>query len=212
MNVWIVGVEFLLGVVLIAVGGVLVFRTKERSSSRISSIGLLVGGIVALGLTWHVLFRFTTLTVGRILAPWDQWASFAPPPGAWQRRLNDFFSRDSNQYLSAVAVVGTSGLLFLVGILRTPSDNEMRARLPLAFAGTNLVFLIASFLLIFLVSDLPDLWLPQPRPRVDVGYHRTWPDVLATAALLGLLFWAQRRISTPSFWKQRSVLVAEGDE
>jgi len=58
------------------------------------------------------------------------------------------------------------------------------------------------------------LWLPQPRPPVDVGYHRTWPDILITGVLLGLLFWVQGRIIRPSFWNRlamHSDLTTEGD-
>lgn len=166
-----------------------------------SSVSLLIGGIFALVLTWYLLFWFITLTTGRVLAPWDQWAGFAPPTGTWQHQLNDFFSQDTNQYLAALVIVGISVILLLAGMLRA-ANNDVRIRLPLVFAVTNLAFLVTGFLSIFLVNRLPDLWLPQPRPSVDVGYHRTWPDILITGVLLGLLFWVQRRIATPSFWKQ----------
>jgi hypothetical protein len=104
-------------------------------------------------------------------------------------------------------------ILFLAGMFR--DINNVRGKLPLAFAITNLAFLLVGFVSVILGNRLPDLWLPQPRPPVDVGYHRTWPDVLITGVLLGLLFWVQRRIATPSFWKQsvmHSAFAAGGDE
>jgi hypothetical protein len=55
-------------------------------------IFLLAKGLVFLVLTWFFLFWFVSLTVGRLLAPWDQWLRFAPPPNTWERQLNDFFS------------------------------------------------------------------------------------------------------------------------
>lgn len=44
------------------------------------------------------------------------------------------------------------------------------------------------------VGLLPDLWLSQPRPMPDIGYHRTWPSLLITLILLGLLYWQQGKI------------------
>ena len=38
---------------------------------------------------------------------------------------------------------------------------------------------------------LPDLWLAQPRPLLDVGYDRTWPAIAITTCLLLVLFHAQ---------------------
>ena len=192
--------KILCGILIGILIGILLYKARGRSSLRLYSAGLgrrLVLPLLALVLTWYLLFWFMTLTTGRILAPWDQWAGFAPPAGTWQRQLNDFFSRDAHQRLLALAIVGSSGLLFLVGILRAPG-KEALVKLPLAFAATNLGFIGVSFLAILVTQPLPDLWLSQPRPSVDVGYHRTWPDLLITGALLGLLFWLQGRVIKPA--------------
>jgi len=114
--------------------------------------------------------------------------------------------------LIALVIVGISGILFLAGMFR--DINNVRGKLPWALI-TNLAFLLVGFVSVILGNHLPDLWLPQPRPPVDVGYHRTWLDILITGVLLGLLFWVQRRIATPSFWKQSVMhfaFVAGGDE
>lgn len=182
----------LLSIVICVLAYILARKAKSWLSPSMYSFSLLIVGILALLLTWYLLFWFMALTTERVLAPWDQWAGFAPPKGAWQRQLNDFFSQDTNAFRAALVVVGISVLLFLTRVLRT-ANNEVRTRLPLVFAIANLAFLVTGFLSIFLVTRLPDLWLSQPRPSVEVGYHRTWPDILMTGVLLGLLFWVQGR-------------------
>ncbi len=212
MDIWAIG-RILCGAVVSILAYILMYKARNWLSSARYSVSLLIGGVLALGLTWYLLFWFMTLTTGRILAPWDQWAGFAPLKDTWQCQLNDFFSQDSSQYLIALVIVGISGILFLAGMFR--DINNVRGKLPLAFAITNLAFLLVGFVSVTLVTRLPDLWLPQPRPPVDVGYHRTWLDILITGVLLGLLFWVQGRIATPSFWKQsvmHSAFVAGGDE
>lgn len=208
-----VGIQFLLGIALIILGFFLVLAVRKWLPPQAFSIILLVGGSLALTFTWYLLFRYMALTAGRILAPWDLWGAVGPPKAPWQRQLNDVFSRSYIQRLFALAVVGISIGFFLAGIRRA-ADSSVQSRLPLAFAGTNLAFLLISFLVIAPLGHLPDLWLPQPRPPVDVGYHRTWPDGLVTGVLLGLLFWVQSRITTSSFWKRAltySAPVADGD-
>lgn len=200
-------------IVVVSIFAYILYRSRSQLFPSRYSVGLLIGGSLALVLTWYLLFWFMTLATGRILAPWDQWASLAPPQDAWQRQLNDFFSRNITQYLAALVVIGISGILFLAGMFQSASN--VRDKLPLAFALTNLAFLLVAFLLIVPAGYLPDLWLPQPRPSIDVGYHRTWLDILITGVLLGLLFWVQRRIATLSFWRQSikySAFVAGGDK
>jgi len=192
MEIGTIGKIFLCGVAVSILTGILIYRAKNR----LSSVSLLVGGIFVLALTWFLLFWFVTLATGRLLAPWDQWASFAPPHSTWQRQLNDFFSQDIYQHLAGLPVVGIGGILFLTGMLRNTHNG--RSRLPLAFAFTNLAYLAFAFLILILAGRLPDLWLPQPRPSIDVGYHRTWPEILLQGALLGLLFWTQYRLTSPS--------------
>jgi len=196
MEIGSIGKIFLCSVAVSIVAGLLIYRAKNWLSTSRYSIGLLVGGVFALALTWFLLFWFVTLTTGRLLAPWDQWAGFAPPPSTWQRQLNDFFRQDTYQYLTALLIVGISGILFLAGML-TKTRYE-RSKLPLAFAFTNLTYLVFAFLILILAGRLPDLWLPQPRPSIDVGYHRTWPEILLQGVLLGMLFWSQYRLISSS--------------
>lgn len=170
--------RILCGAVVSILAYILMYKARNWLSSARYSISLLIGGIFALVLTWYLLFWFMTLTMGRILAPWDQWASFAPPKDTWQRQLNDFSSQDSSQYLIALVIVGISGTLFLAGMFR--DINNVRGKLPLAFAITNLAFLLVGFVSVILGNRLPDLWLPQPHLARCSDYRRS-----TGAALLG---------------------------
>ena len=197
--------RILYGVVITVLASTLMYKVRNWRSLSRYLIGF--GGGLALVLTWYLLFRFMVLTTGRTLSPWEQWAGFAPPKGTWQRQLNDFFSQDTNQYLIALIIVGISVTAFLKSICQ--NANNIREKLPLAFAGANVAFLLSSFVLLALIAYLPDLWFPGPCPSVDVGYQRTWPDILSTGILLGLLFWGQAQMSNPSFWNRQATKSIE---
>ncbi len=197
MSIQAITPYFFYGAVL-GVLGLFLLLAGRHISPKTYPIGFLTVGSLVLGLSWYVLFWFMALTAGRVLAPWDQWARYAPPGGAWQRQLSDFFSRDTSQYLVALIVVGVSVGLFVLGMLR--ATNDERPRLPLAFAVTNLAFMLISVLSIALIYQAPNWWLSQLRLSGKVGYM--WPDILVTIVLLGLLFGVQSRIATPSSWKR----------
>jgi len=188
---------FLYGIAIGIIASILLCKAKCRVGPSAQSLGLLIAGALALGLTWYVLFLFLVLTTGRVLAPWDQWAGFAPMSGTWQRQLNDFFGQEHHQYIVASVVVGVSGMLLLLGMLRA-LDWAVRARLLLVFVLTTAAFLVVSLLALHLVS-----WLGAPRSAADIGYHRSWPDLFVTLVLLGLLFWVQGRMALLPFWRQK---------
>ena len=177
----------------------LLLKTRHQPFSPARCIGLLVVGIPAFVLTSYLLFCFMTLRTEYMLVPWDQWGSLAPPRDTWERQLNDFFNRSPNYYLLAAAAVFVVTALMLLA-LRRATDNSVRARLPLVFVLGNLAFLVTAFLSSLFVEPLANLWLPQPRPPVDVGYHRTWPHVVTTLVLFGLLLWGQWKFASPSHW------------
>lgn len=192
-------INFLLNLVILVIIGVpivivLAMITQRLPNHRISRAVRFIGGMVALVLTWYILFIYVSLIVQGRLVPWDQWANLRPPPGAWQRGLNDFFNQEPNYYLPAVAIIGLSMGIFLVGMHKA-ADDSLRSWLPLCYAASHMIFFLVSFPAILLADRLPDLWLSQPRPPVDVGYHRTWPAILVIGVLLGILLWGQNRIT-----------------
>jgi hypothetical protein len=151
-----------------------------------------IGGTVLLVGTWFLLSLFVlAVTEGR-LVPWDcVHVSSRPPLGTWQRTANDFFEGPPGSFLPALGFVLVSVALFLVGTLRT----RRRTLLPWALAAANLAFVLADVLLLGVADRVPMLRLPEPRPAIDVGYHRTWPAILITAVLALVLFLVQARMA-----------------
>jgi hypothetical protein len=151
-----------------------------------------MGGAAVLVAIWCFLFVWlAAMTEGR-LAPWDcVHTSLRPPVGTWQRTVNDFFEGPPGFLLPATAFVGIGASIFAAGAVR----SAKRPVLPWAFAGTYAIFFLVQIILVPLADRLPDLWLPQPRPPLDVGYHVTWPAILVTTALALALFLVQGRIA-----------------
>lgn len=177
------------GVFVWLIAGILVYYAYRRTRSILPS---LVQFPVLIA-SWYFMFGYFTLTTQRVLAPWDQWGQFAPPPGTWERSLNDFFKNPSHAYLVGACMVGISVLIFSIRLLRR---KGAWADLPFVFIATNFSFLLLALFLIPLMTNLPDLWLSQPRPAVDIGYHRTWIDGLMTIMLTVALYWLQAKQST----------------
>ena len=84
---------------------------------------------------------------------------------------------------------GLWGVLLLSVWMR----RRRRTLLPWAFAVLNAAFFGATFVLATRAWGLALLWLPQPRPEVDLGYHRTWPGIVLLVVLLALYYLAQWR-------------------
>ncbi|MDI7277628.1 MAG: hypothetical protein QME94_16745 [Anaerolineae bacterium] len=163
----------------------------RRARGIVEGIGLFAATLLLVA-SWCCLFLLLALKSRELLAPWaDAWPGMPlPMRGTWERTLNDFCKRAPGMYLPGALLVGSSTVLFLQGITRA----RLRAIVPLAFLGTNLLFLVAYTVLQGRAYLLPDLWLPQPRPGSDVGYHRTWPELVLHAVSGALLVWAQSRL------------------
>ncbi len=154
----------------------------------LGSIALIIASGVVMLFSYFLLFWYVSLTVGRVLGPWDQWMAYAPPLGSWQRQLNDFFSQDIHQHALAFIVTGMSMAIFLVGAFRRRA--AMLYKLALFFASTNLLFLLIDVATVILLAGL--------RADERIGYRQISPDLLTTFALLVMLFWAQARIALRS--------------
>ena len=182
-----------IGLILLAFGRII---RPPFSHTRVYQVGLYFMGVLALVSAWYIFLWFHTPIDGHggPLAPWSMFPELAPPVGTWQRTLNDFFDQAPNAYLPAIGAVGISLGLFIMGAFRA-ARNSRWGTFPLVFAATHLAFVAIEFLLAVVgVYQLPDLWLPQPRTMPDIGYHRTWPLLLITLILLGLLYWQQGKI------------------
>lgn len=151
-----------------------------------------VSGTVLLIGTWFLISLFMLAATEGWFVPWDcVQVSLRPPLGTWERTINDFFEGPPGSFLPALGFMLVSVATFLAGTLRT----RRRVLLPGALAVTNLAFVLADILLLDVADRLPILRLPEPRPAIDVGYYRTWPAILITTVLVGLLFAVQSRIA-----------------
>jgi len=151
-----------------------------------------VSGTLLLVATWCFLSLFVWVATEGWLVPWDCLnRAERPPLGSWERTVNDFFEVPPGSILPGVVFTVVSASIFVV---RTVKATD-RAVLPWVFAGTNIIFFLVVSFAVIRAHELPDLWLPQPRPPIDVGYHRTWPAILTTTVLVGVLFLVQSRIA-----------------
>jgi len=158
-----------------------------RKGGELVKIGTFIGGILLLTGTWYLLFMYTAAMTEGWLVPWDCWpASERPLFGTWERTMNDFFEVPPGSILPGIVVVTISTGIFLSRTLRATK----RTLLPLAFATTNLLFLVVDAFLVAVAHQLRDFW----RPPNDIGYHQTWPAILVTTILLSTLFIVQLKI------------------
>jgi len=178
--------EIAIGKVLFVIAACgIAYLIVKKSSIRIPnsdhSTVSVIAGIAILLITYYLLFWFIVLTVGRILAPWDQWAMYAPPQNTWQRQLNDFFTQHAHQYLAATFVIGLSAAIFSIGVFKKGVDRIFR--ISLAFAAINMAFLLTDLVTVLLLSRHPTV--------AKIGYNYVLPDIIVTSALLVALLGAQ---------------------
>lgn len=146
------------------------------------------------------------------LVPWDLWGEpVRPPVGTFSRSVNDFFESGLGSYLPALIITVVSLSLFIV---KATFLKRKRILLPWLFAISNFIFLLSSLVLAFVGWQLGDLWLSQPRPEIDLGYHRTWPMIVMTMILLAFLLITQARVNldwrTLSPKQQWGLLIISG--
>jgi len=154
-----------------------------------------IGSTLLLVGTWSFSFMWIAAATEGWLVPWDcVCAPLRPPLGTWERAVNDFFEALPGAILPSVVVILVSTSIFVARITRRTANMVL---LPLAFAATNIAFFLADAFLVSLAHQLLDLWLPQPRPPIDVGYHRTWPAISVTTVLVIILFVVQSVIGKP---------------
>ncbi|MGI5836137.1 MAG: hypothetical protein ACOX87_06565, partial [Chloroflexota bacterium] len=173
---------------------------KVATKGRYDDAAWLVVSIVLLCFTWLMLFGWLALLTELLLTPWDVIPSdFRPPVGNWSRTVNDFFEGPRGDRLLGQIVVGLSALAFAFRAMRAKN----RPAVALAFAGTNLLFLVASLILGLTLIFLSP-WLFQGTgygTPVGVGFHgKALPlgalATLATMLLLGQ--WAVEMRRGPS--------------
>jgi hypothetical protein len=151
---------------------------------------LFLCGVAALAGIWFVLWMWFLLMTEGWLVPWDT-TSIRPPVGSLVRTINDFFEVAPGGYLPATLFVLADASIFVWRFRRVGN----RMLLPFFFAISNLAFGVLATVLAILSHQLPNLWLPQPRPEFDAGFHLTWPAIASTAILVTILFTVQLKWS-----------------
>ncbi len=166
------------------------WAVREKGLVTIVGVGVLIG-------TWAVLFVTVAAVTEAWMVPWDVRPG-RPPIGSTARALNDFFETTPGSILPASLLVAASAVLFAIRMVLSTE----RSRLPWVFAILNLLFLFLGIPLAASAHLLPYIWLSQPRPEPDIGYHLEWPSAISLLIFEGLLLWAQWRFTSP----RRSVL------
>lgn len=160
-------------------------RGVTRGVRAAGRAAAMIGGTLLLALTWHVLFFWLMGATEWLLVPWDT-TTERPARGTLARSVNDFFEHAPGSCLPAVVVVGGSMALSAAGFVR---NREGRAWLPALVAACNATFIVVDYACVYFLIWVVGGRLPPPQ----TGYHRTWPGVLVTVLLLGLLWWCQWR-------------------
>ncbi len=145
-------------------------------------------GVIGLVGTWFFLWILLAAATEGWLVPWDT-VPGRPPLGTIARTINDFFEIAPGAVLPSTFFVLVSLVVFLLRFTR--SDNKVS--LLFFFAASNFVFGVLVILLASFSLQLPNLWLSQPRPRFDTGFHQTWPAIVITVILVMFLFALQLR-------------------
>ncbi len=157
---------------------------RKRSFIAIAGMGVLIG-------TWWLQFAVIASLTEAWMVPWDVRPG-RPPLGTTERALNDFFETYPGSIMPATILLTASVVLFAIRMVLSP----VRARVPWVFAGLNLVFLFPGIPAAAGAHLIPYLWLPQPRPEPDIGYHLEWPSAVSILIFWGLLWWAQWKFSS----------------
>ncbi len=178
--------QFALGV--LRTHSVITWRSTSVSRRGLAAI-LGVGGLIV---TWVLLFIVVAAVTEAWMVPWDVRPG-RPPIGTAARALNDFFETSPGSNVPAAILVTASAVLF---VIRAALSAD-RSRVPWVFAGLNLGFMFFGIPLAAAAHLVPYLWLPQPRPEPDIGYHLEWPSIMSLLVFEGLLLWAQWRFSSP---------------
>ncbi len=169
-------------------------------------------GIILLIGTWYLLYLWLMAITESWLVPWDTWSEpVRPLLGTPDRAVNDFFESGWGSYLPALIIIIASLGLFMV---KTVFFKTQQTSLPWLFAISNFVFLLSSLMLSSIGWQLADLWLSQPRPNIDVGYHRTWPMIVMEVILSALLLTIQAKANINwrdlSSAQRRGLLILSG--
>lgn len=152
-----------------------------------SRLGLFLGWSFQIAIWCFVWVWLAAMTEGW-LAPWDT-APFRPAIGTWERAMNDFFETSPGAVLPATAFVAAD-LVLLLTALRSQGSKSGSV---VGSAMLDIAYVVLTSILAIFAHRLPSLWLAQPRPGLDYGYHLTWPAIVVALVTTVALFIVKRR-------------------
>ena len=158
----------------------------------------LVGALLWV-LSCLLLIFWLDLATEAMLVPWYCCDPDAlPPPGTWQRTLNDFFAAFPGRILPALVFIVIEGLIF-----RTRGKQAGdRTWLPILFFGANILLFLVSMVATDLTWWLSNTLVGLRVGGIDAGYHRTWYGITSHLALWILFLAALAKIRLPGDWRQ----------
>jgi hypothetical protein len=137
---------------------------------------MFAGGVVLLGLSWYVLFRWFAAATQFLLVPTTIYDG-GFPAGDWQRVANDFFATVPGANMLGSLVCMTSAALFCARLLHAPGKGLV----PWVFAASIITFLVGATVAIFALSWGGSV-LRGPLPSgtfLQASYVHQWPEILA---------------------------------
>jgi hypothetical protein len=155
-------------------------------------VSVFLRGMIALCLTWFLIFWVVFLFAPALLAPWN---SNKLPHGSLVRSINAFFELQPGLVVPSWIMVAIGVVLFL----RAVRVKGLSPVLPWRFALINAVFAFAHFAVIIVAGLLTNLLMPDAN-----GYSRSIIPLLLEIAVIAVYIRAQFHVENPSH-KQKEV-------
>jgi hypothetical protein len=140
--------------------------------------------LALLGCSYLMLFLMAVLSSWYFAPYSDLPPQLMPPPGAWQRTINDLFSGPLGSWTLPIVVVGTSMILLWRAFKNCGNDPDARFRLAVKFGLLNVVGSSAILLGLPVMGSLPIELAPAPGFGFTLKFI-VW-DLLIIIALLVL--------------------------
>jgi hypothetical protein len=163
-------------------GGDVNEQTVESNHQKV--IARTVMALALLGCSYLMLFLMAVLSSWYFAPYSDLPPQLMPPPGAWQRTINDLFSGPLGSWTLPIVVVGTSMILLWRAFKNCGNDPDARFRLAVKFGLLNVVGSSAILLGLPVMGSLPIELAPAPGFGFTLKFI-VW-DLLIIIALLVL--------------------------
>jgi hypothetical protein len=160
--------------------------------------GMFLSGLVALGVTWYIVYSMIIVATSFYLVPWDV-SIVRPTEGTLAKAVNDFFEVPPGSVLPAWIFLVVSVGLFL----RAWRKKGFVSELPWRFALLNVLFIFAQVAVFGGGILLNNLLIPFPVNAPDEGFHRSIFSLLLEAVAIFFYIKAQIHVEIPNLLRLR---------